>query len=254
MHLADGILTNPAVLLAGNAAGAAAAALALRACRGAEERSNAWTGTLAAFVLVAQGLNLPLVPGASAHVIGAALLTLTLGPARAALALLAVVCVQALLLADGGVTTLGINALHVALLPTLATYYVARLLGPSRLGLAAVLGTLLGSALSAASLALMLVLGACLPAKLTFGALVGIQSLAGLTEGALTALALRHLRARAPALLFVDERPHMSPDLQRQRRFGLAWAAAALALVIVLLPLASRAPDALERVVGRATP
>jgi cobalt/nickel transport system permease protein len=247
VHLADGIL-DPAVLVGGNALGLAVGAATLRRGR-SPARSAAWTGTLAAFVLAAQALNVPLVPGASAHVIGAGLLTLTLGARSAALALSAVVVVQALLFADGGVTALGINALHVALLPVLVTSYVARALGPRRLELAAVLGTALGSAAAASSLALMLTLGAGVAPKVAFGWLVGLQTLAGLIEGGLTALAVRQLRARAPGLLQPSgERPEAS----RAQRQALAWAALALALVVVLLPLASRAPDALERAVSQA--
>ena len=260
MHLADGILTHPGVLISGNAIGAGLGALVLRAAERTRERGVVWTGTLAAFVLAAQALNVPLVPGASAHVIGAGLLTLALGPGRAALALLSVVCVQALLFADGGITTLGINALHIALIPTFTTHFVARRLGPGRLELAALCGTLLGNALSAASLALMLTLGAGASATLAFGWLVGVQSVAGLIEGILTALAVRQLRARAPALLHAARapRPEASPAVPTSdgadRRRGLAWAALAVAVIVLLLPLASRAPDALDRVVGQARP
>lgn len=256
MHLADGILTHPGVLIGANAVGAAVGALVLRSSERAGERSVVWTGTLAAFVLAAQALNVPLVPGASAHVIGAGLLTLALGPGRAALALLAVVCVQALLFADGGITTLGINALHIAFIPTLSMHFVARRLGPSRLELAAVLGTLLGNALSAASLACLLTLGATVSPGLAFGWLVGMQSLAGVIEGGLTALAVRQLRARAPGSLHAAQTAARTPTpaATTDRRRGLAWAAIALAVVVLLLPLASHAPDALDRVVGQARP
>lgn len=261
MHLADGIVTSPAWLLGANSAGAAAAALVAGRVRGQGTRGVAFTGTLAAFVLAAQALNVPLVPGASAHVIGAGLLTLAVGPARAVLALCAVLVVQALLFADGGVTALGINALNIAVLPVLAMHAVSRLCGPRRVALSAVLGTVVGSALGAASLALTLTLGAAVPASLAFGWLVGLQTLAGLIEGVLTALALRHLMTAAPGLLAAaGQHPHLPPLLDeaavpaRSQRVALVWAALAVGLTCALLPLATEAPDALERVVQRAQP
>jgi len=261
VHLADGIVTSPAWLFGANAAGAAAATLVARRAQGARPRGVAFTGTLAAFVLAAQALNVPLVPGASAHVIGAGLLTLAVGPARAVLALCAVLVVQALLFADGGVTALGINAANIAVLPVLAVHAVSRLCGPQRVGLAAVLGTVLGSALGAASLALTLVFGANVPPALAFGWLVGLQTLAGLIEGVLTALALRHLMRAAPGMIAVA-RPwaHLPPLLDDSpapagsQRAALVWAALAVGLTCALLPLATEAPDALERVVQRAGP
>ena len=258
MHLADGVVASPGLLVALNATGAAAAALALRA-GGGRRRSVAWTGTLAAFVLAAQNVNVPLVPGASAHVIGAGLLTLLVGPAQAVLALLAVLVVQALVLADGGVTVLGINALTIAVIPVLAVHLARRWLGAERLAWAAVLGTFAGNVGGALVLATTLVLGAGVPPSLAFGWLLGVQAMAGLIEGVLTALAVRQLAARAPALvaLWPSARAGIPEPLdgaripQIERRRGLAWAAVALGVVLVLLPFASRTPDALARVVDQ---
>src|SRR5688572_11387882 len=105
MHLADGILSSVPLAVGLNAVGGLGLAAAVRRARvGAEQ--VAWTGTLAAFVLALQALNLPVLPGASAHAIGAGLLVLAVGPARAIVALFAVLVVQALLFADGGLTVL----------------------------------------------------------------------------------------------------------------------------------------------------
>jgi cobalt/nickel transport system permease protein len=259
MHLADGILSSVSVTAGLNLFGACGVALAVKRSLG-QLRTVAWTGTLAAFVLVAQALNLPLLPGASAHAIGAGLLTLVVGPAHAVVALFAVLVVQALLLADGGITVLGINALNIAVLPVLAITACRRAFGESRRGLmmTAVVGTLLGSALGAASLTLALVYGASAPAPLTFAWLLGVQSLAGLIEGALTALAVRQLYGRAPGLLAehtavaartsLDEPP---PAPLGKERLALKVAACAILVLLLLLPFASSSPDALEFVLER---
>ncbi|MEB2310204.1 MAG: energy-coupling factor ABC transporter permease [Sorangiineae bacterium] len=256
MHLADGVLTEPAVVLALDAVGLGAVALALRRGFDRSARGLAWTGTLAAFVLAVQALNVPLVPGASAHAIGTALLVLCLGPARAVVALTAVLLVQALLLGDGGLTVLGLNVLDMAVLPALVTWGLARALGASRdrLAWAGFLGAWLGTTLGAAGLATALVLGAGAPARLTFAWLVGAQSLAGLAEGVLTALAVRELVRRAPRLVGLGAARRDAPEaLDAQSAApgavthrGLGWLAAVLVVTVLLVPLASTSPDALE--------
>ncbi len=243
MHLADGIVSDFPVAAAVSAVGAAGAVWAARRAANAPGPSAAWTGTLAAFVLAAQAINVPLVPGASAHVIGAGLLTLVLGPARAIVALVAVLLTQALLLADGGVTTLGINVLNIAVLPVLSVELCRRFFGERKLGRAAVVGTTLGNLAGAVALSVVLVLGAGAHPGATLGFLVGVQTLSGLVEGILTALAVRQLQARAPALL-------QHRTTQPESRRGLTWAAVAVGVAVLLVPLASSTPDALEVVLA----
>jgi cobalt/nickel transport system permease protein len=213
------------------------------------------TGTLAAFVLAAQALNVPIVPGASAPAVGAGLLCFVLGPARAIVALFAVLLVQALLLADGGITMLGVNALNLAVLPVLVVHACRRVFGESKPGLAAaaLAGTLLGSLIGAASLGSILVLGAGAPPGFTFGWLLGVQALAGVAEGTLTALVVQRLSARAPELVASPSKPDaalpvaldVEPIASGEGR-TLRAVALAVCVTIALLPVASTTPDALE--------
>jgi cobalt/nickel transport system permease protein len=257
VHLADGIVTQAPAIVSMNLLGASAVAAAVSCSLKQGTKGAAWTGTLAAFVLAAQALNVPVLPGASAHVIGSGLLALTLGPARAIVAGFAVLLVQALLLADGGITVLGVNALNIAVIPALAVDACRRLFGDSRRGLtlAAIVGVLVGNLAGATSLSLALTVGAGTPAALTFPWLLGVQALAGIGEGALTALAVRSLLARAPALLHCRSRGSVAPraldsedaSLERTAKAGpLRAVVIALGVVIALLPLASASPDALE--------
>ena len=260
MHLADGVLTDSSIAVGLNLLGAAAVGVALTRTQG-DARKLVWTGTLAAFVLAAQALNVPAVPGASAHMIGAGLLTLTLGAGQAIVALSGVLLVQALLLGDGGITVLGLNALNLAVLPVCCIQGLRWLLGNGRRALLAtgLLGTLLGNLLGALSLGGALVLGAGAPLGFTLTWLVGVQGLAGLAEGALTALTIGSLLKNAPGLLELGPIGRRSLDQQpeppRGAR-GIRWAALALAVTLALLPFASGKPDALEVVVERlqATP
>lgn len=260
MHLADGILTSPAWGVALNILGATGFGVAIHRLRNHRPEKLAWAGTLGAFVLAAQAINLPLVAGVSAHAIGAGLVTLVLGPSAAIVVLGAVLLIQSTLLADGGLTVLGINLLNIAVIPALCMHAVSQLWGRSS-AFTAVAGTVVGSFLSSTSLAGLLVLGANSPSYITFPWLIGVQSAAGLVEGLLTWFALRRLRSAAPnlldspgdtsvALLSIDEQAlaDLSPT---KSRWSLRWTAVALVLLVALPPLASQSPDALEVVVER---
>jgi cobalt/nickel transport system permease protein len=256
VHLADGIVSATPLIVALNAAGFVAAGLALsRAARRAGD-DVAWVGTLSAFVFVAQTLNVPVLPGTSAHVIGATLLALTLGPARAIVAMSAVLVAQALLLSDGGITVLGINLLNLAVLPVLVVFVCRRLFArrPGNLLISACLGTMLGNLAGAAGLAVALIEGAQAPAFVTLGWLCGVQAVTGLAEGALTAAAVRHLMNRAPALIGNPRAPELpipldaAPAMEHTRR-GVWMAWLAVIVMLALLPFASHSPDALEALV-----
>jgi cobalt/nickel transport system permease protein len=251
VHLADGIVSQTPLVLCLELGGAAGVAGALFRLRGSRVMP-AWTGTLAAFVLVAQALNFPIVPGASAHVVGTALLTLTLGPARAIVALCAVLLVQALMFADGGVLVIGVNALTMALIPAIVVHSLRRLAGdtPRGLAIAAVLGTALGNLAGALVLSAALVSGARAPFAMTAGWIVSIQTLAGVVEGVLTAGAVGELARRAPALVHELGTP---PRSENRRQLGAAMllvSVGALAL-FAALPHKSALPDALELVLAR---
>jgi cobalt/nickel transport system permease protein len=247
VHLPDGIISATPLTVGLGLAGLAGAGVALRESRFLRAGDMAWTGTIAAFVLAIQAINVPLVPGASAHAIGATLAVLTLGPARAILALFAVLLIQALLFADGGVTVLGINALNIAVLPVLAVEAFRRLFAglPRGLELSAVAGSVAGNLAAATVLAGALSSGTAAPFGLTAGFLIGVHVLTGVIEGVLTAIAVRRVAVRAPALMASFAPPPAAP------RGAYRTAAVALVLVLALLPFASDAPDALQVVLSQ---
>lgn len=252
MHLADGILTDPRVVVGLDLVGGGAVAIAARKLDFTGTRHVAWTGLFGAFVLAAQALNVPLLPGTSAHVIGAGLVTLVLGPARAIVTLAAVLLVQALVFGDGGVLVLGLNILNLAVIPSLAVELAARVFGRTGAGLAraAVVGTVAGNVSGAAVLASALVTSMNLRADVTFGWFLGVQALSGLGEGLLTAVAVRELERRASGLLYaspsVPRRSDVTPAV-------LAWSIIAVGAATAAVPLASGAPDALERLVSEVS-
>src|SRR5262245_37103232 len=123
MHLGNGALTPECAALAFGAAGIGLAAAGadvareLRGCDGAASRQKlilaAGLGTL---VFAAQALNVPVLPGVSAHLVGGVLLAWMLGPGRGAWTMALILGLQAAVLGDGGITALGANILNMAIL------------------------------------------------------------------------------------------------------------------------------------------
>ena len=78
------------------------------------ERTVPLLGVTAAFIFAAQMLNFPVAGGTSGHFLGAMLAVTLLGPWAAAIVMTVVLVVQALVMADGGITALGANVFNMA--------------------------------------------------------------------------------------------------------------------------------------------
>jgi cobalt/nickel transport system permease protein len=109
VHVPDGFLDAPTSVATG-AVAATAVALSLRgARRELDDRTAPMAGLVATFVFAAQMINFPVGAGTSGHLMGGALAAVLVGPWTAVLCLSVVLVVQALLMADGGITALGTN-------------------------------------------------------------------------------------------------------------------------------------------------
>ena len=163
MHIPDGWVDLPTSAAAAAVTATAVAVAGRRAAASLKERASTLPAVLAAYLLVAQLPALPLGVGTSAHLMGIGLATALVGPSIAIVCMAIVVVVQALVLADGGVTALGLNLLANGVVPVLVA--AAVLAGgrrwvtgaPGRLplvaGTAAALATLAAAATTAAELA-----------------------------------------------------------------------------------------------------
>jgi len=68
-----------------------------------------------AFVFAAQVINFPILYGTSGHLVGGTFLAVLLGPYAAILGMTIVLMMQALIFADGGLSTFGANVFNMAL-------------------------------------------------------------------------------------------------------------------------------------------
>ncbi len=127
MHIPDGFLTAGVTGITWAGAGLGVAA-ALRAEKSDPNPMPAGIlGATAAFVFAAQMINIPVAPGISGHLVGAALSAVLLGPWRAVIVMAVVLAVQALLFQDGGITALGANTLDMGVAASLTGFAVASL-------------------------------------------------------------------------------------------------------------------------------
>ena len=117
MHISEGVL-SPTVLLGGAALAAAGVAVGMKKL---EQKEIPTIGILAAAFFVASLIHVPAGP-VSAHLVLNGLLGLILGW-KAFPAILIGLSLQALLFQFGGMTTLGINTLNMAL-PAIICYYM----------------------------------------------------------------------------------------------------------------------------------
>ena len=119
MHIPDGWIDLPTSAAAAVASCGAVAMAGRRTAARLQERATTLPAVLAAYLLVAQLPAVPLGVGTSAHLVGTGLATALVGPSIAIVCVATVVVVQALVLADGGVTAMGLNLLVNGIVPAL---------------------------------------------------------------------------------------------------------------------------------------
>src|SRR5438094_6357851 len=166
MHIPDGFLSTPVWAALDTAAIPAAGYIARRAERELEEKKLPLLGVMGAFVFAAQMINFPVGGATSGHLVGAALLSYTLGPASASVVMMAILAIQALVFQDGGILALGANVINMAVAGVLAGYLPFRYWGAGKWRKPAIfLGAMLSVLVSAVlALAQLLISGVAMPA------------------------------------------------------------------------------------------
>lgn len=210
MHVPDGFLDAPTSVATGVVA-AGGIAIALRqARRELDDRTAPMAGLVAAFVFAGQMINFPVGAGTSGHLLGGALAAVLVGPWTAVLCLSVVLAVQALLMADGGITALGTNITLMALVGVVAGWLVfrgVRAVLPTRLTMvapAAAVGALVSVPAAALAFTALFAVGGTAPVETgtVAAAMVSWHGLIGLGEAAITALVVASVVAVRPDLVY----------------------------------------------------
>jgi cobalt/nickel transport system permease protein len=160
-----------------------------RVNRDLDERRIPLMGVLAAAIFAGQMLNFAVVGGTSGHLMGAAMVTILLGPWASILVMTTVVGIQALIFQDGGLLVLGSNIFNMGVVGVAVSYFVyttlRRLLGQARWSLFAssFVAAWFSIEIAALAVALQLALSDTSPANLAIPAMAAIHALIGVGEG-----------------------------------------------------------------------
>ena len=251
MHIPDGFLDLQSAAAAG-AISAAALGISLRRLNRTLPRKKVpLMGLAGAFVFAAQMVNFPVAGGTSGHLIGGVLAAVLLGPAAGVVVITAVLIVQCLLFADGGILALGANVFNMGVIGSAGGYAVyrgVRLLFRDERGkyLAVVVASWCSTVLAAACCAGELAWSGTVPWTSAFPAMANVHMLIALGEAVISALVLSALYA---------VRPDIVADTPAPARTGMDLAMygglIATGVLLFISPFASRWPDGLESVAAR---
>ena len=264
MHMADA-LVSPVVAGIMYACSALAVGLSIRGMRSGQEdreRSIPLMGVMGAFVFAAQMINFSIPgTGSSGHLCGGMLLSALLGPCAGFLTMTAILLVQCLLFADGGLMALGCNVWNMGFYGCFVggfliwRAFTGRKMTRGRIIAASVVGCVVSLLLGAFSVTLETLASGIteLPFAVFVRFMLPIHLVIGLVEGLITAAVLVFIFEARPGLLQGAGGP-----TEGGRRMKFASVLAVLATVTLVVGglmshLASSDPDGLEWSVEKVT-
>lgn len=262
MHMSDA-LVSPAVAGILYVCSAAVVGLSIRKLRGGDtNRKIPLMGVMGAFVFAAQMINFSIPgTGSSGHLCGGMLLSALLGPHAGFLTMAAILLVQCLLFADGGLMALGCNIWNMGFYGCFVgglliwRAFMRKAPTRGRIIAASVIGCVVSLLLGAFSVTLeTLVSGVTeLPFAVFVRFMLPIHLVIGLVEGLITAAVLVFVFEARPELL-----GNVALTEEKDNRLKLSivlgiLAAAAIVTGGLLSHLASSYPDGLEWSVEKVT-
>ncbi|WP_214407313.1 energy-coupling factor ABC transporter permease [Pseudonocardia lacus] len=214
MHMSDGLVNAPTAAVFGLVAVVAVALAATRSRADLDDRTAPMAGLVTAFVFAVQMINFPILPGASGHLLGGALVAILVGPWVGTLCIAIVLVVQALLFADGGLTALGTNITNMAVVGVWVGYGVAvalrRVARRSRAGLLATafVAAFLNTVVAALAFVVEYAVGGAGGASpgTVLVLMAGLHALIGIGEGVITAATVGAVASVRPDLIHLLRR------------------------------------------------
>jgi cobalt/nickel transport system permease protein len=262
MHMADALVA-PAVAGTMYVCSAAAAAYSIKQVRlESDQKKIPVMGIMGAFVFATQMINFTIPgTGSSGHLCGGMLLSALLGPSAGFLTMIAVLLIQCLLFADGGLLAFGCNVWNMAFYGC----FIGALLiwkpmmkngmSKAKIAVASILGCVITLQLGAFSVTLETLASGItsLPFKTFVASMQPIHLAIGFVEGLITAAVLIFVYEARPELLYSS-----TPAQKAEGRFSFKKTMAILAVVAVLIGgglslFASSDPDGLEWSIEKLT-
>ncbi|MEM3420708.1 MAG: energy-coupling factor ABC transporter permease [Candidatus Hadarchaeum sp.] len=147
-------------------------------------------GVLAAFIFAAQMLNVPVAGGTSGHLLGGVLVAVFVGPLAGSIVMSSIFAVQAIFFQDGGITALGANIINMGLIGTIIGFYIylafTKISKTKGVIIGAAVASWISVVLASAACALELAASGTSPLWIALPAMVGIHSIIGVIEAAMT--------------------------------------------------------------------
>jgi cobalt/nickel transport system permease protein len=255
MHMADALISP---LVGGVMWTAAAGSIAYSTAKIKNELGEKKVPVMAvtgAFVFAAQMINFTIpATGSSGHIGGGILLAGLLGPFPALLTIAAVLMIQALFFADGGLLALGCNIFNMGVIPCLLVYpllfkpIVQRGFSVSRLGGAALLSVMVGLELGAFGVVVETLFSGitALPFSTFVLLMLPIHLAIGVVEGIVTALVLNFVYKMRPEILESSEQRIPLAKTVPVKKIVLLLGLITLCVGGILSIFASAYPDGLE--------
>lgn len=225
MHIPDGFLSFPIILLTWVLAIGLIAIALNRVQEEYQERTVPLMGVCAAFIFAAQMINFPIPGGTSGHLLGGTFAGVLLGPWAGSLVMAVVFIVQGTLFQDGGLTVLGANVVNMGLIGTFGGYYLYRTIRYA-LGRDSFRGIVVGAGVAAwvsvvvASIvcAIELAASGTVPLLVALSAMASWHVLIGIGESIITVVAVSYIWRtrpdmfyRAPRIAIADASRPLSP-------------------------------------------
>jgi cobalt/nickel transport system permease protein len=215
VHIPDGFINASTSLGAGAVAAGGLGVSLRRTAQTLQEKQAPLAGLVAAYIFAVQMLNFPVAAGTSGHLLGGTLAAVLVGPWAGAICVAVVLLVQGLL-ADGGLTALGLNITNMAIVGTFGGYaaflLLRRALPATRSAVAGAAGVAAGASVVLAAVVFVVeyALGGTGGASVgtVVAAMVGVHTLIGIGEGIITALTVGMVLGVRPDLV------HGAADLQ----------------------------------------
>ena len=211
MHIPDGILNTPVIAITNSLSIIIITFIWRRVKNYFAEKTVPKIALLAAFLFVAQMINLPVFGGTSAHLVGATLAILIVDPEMGIFVMVLVLTVQMLIFQDGGLLAWGANVLNIGIAPVIVSYLLFCLfakVSEKYTHLKSLRMTViffiawLSTLVSAVFCGFELGLSGLAPLGKILSLMVLVHSGIGILEGLLTVLIYELIRSNRPDLIF----------------------------------------------------
>lgn len=255
MHMADA-LVSPAVAGTMYAVSAGTAAYAVKKIKLEDlDKKVPMMGVMGAFVFASQMINFTIPgTGSSGHLCGGMLLSAILGPHAGFLTMIAILAIQCLMFADGGLLALGCNVWNMAFYGCFVggglIWHVmtGKKMTKGRITAASIIGCMLSLQLGAFSVTVETMISGIteLPFSVFLSVMQPIHLAIGLVEGLITAAVLVFVYEARPETLFGYQPAFGNAGSMSRKKTVALLAVAAILIGGAVSLFASGNPDGLE--------